>query len=192
MPALPHFHWPGPARDCAPSQWREALTHIPRVACVRAPGTALRAPAHCLFSALSALGISRPVGRVARRQARALSWRAGGSLDLSQECSGRPTLQQQRPRGGCCAAAAAPPWKPAADSCLRRGTLLSGKLTPGFPWPWLLGGDKTRGVATECYRPVAPDHKRPLHAPDSSVLTLHTSHHPIVNSQIKTFSEQID
>ena len=159
-------------RLCA--QWREALTHIPRAASLRLPGTALpgaRAPPP--FLCLVCARYKPPWLRVARRQARALSWRAGGSLDLSQECSsGRPTLQQQRPRGGCCAAAAAPPW---TDSCLRRGTLLSGKLTPGFPWPWLLGGDKTRGVATECYRPVAPDHKRPLHAPDSSVLTLHTS-----------------
>ena len=177
-------------RLCA--QWREALTHIPRAASLRLPGTAL--PGACApppFLCLVCARYKPPWLRVARRQARALSWRAGGSLDLrSEECSGAQLCSSapgeaavllQRLRPG-----------PAADSCLRRGTLLSGKLTPGFPWPWLLGGDKTRGVATECYRPVAPDHKRPLHAPDSSVLTLHTSHHPIVNSQIKTFSEQID
>ena len=106
---------------------------------------------------------------------------AAGAQLCSSSAPGEAAVLLQRLRPG-----------PAAESCLRRGTLLSGKLTPGFPWPWLLGGDKTRGVATECYRPVAPDHKRPLHAPDSSVLTVHTSHHPIVNSQIKTFSEQID
>ena len=155
MPALPHFHWPGPARDCAPSQWREALTHIPRVACVRAPGTALRAPAHCLFSALSALGISRPVGRVARRQARALSWRAGGSLDLSQECSGRPTLQQQqRPRGGCCCccgSALNQQQQPRAGRC--RGEN-SPPASRGLGC--LLGGDKTSGELPQSVSRVAP------------------------------------
>ena len=60
--------------------------------------------------------------------------------------------------------------------------LLSGKLTPGFPWPWLLaGGDKTRGVATECYRRVAPPGISPKATAcfwQHALFT--TTHHPTV------------
>ena len=136
-------------RLCA--QWREALTHIPRAASLRLPGTALpgaRAPPP--FLCLVCARYKPPWLRVARRQARALSWRAGGSLDLrSEECSGAQLCSSAPGE----AAAAAPP----STSSGGRTMLLSGKLTPGFPWPWLLAaGDKTRGVATECYRRVAP------------------------------------